>query len=161
LSGSNNLVGLDSCWGTCESNQVLVIIPQLSGYSTGFQCKCGISITSVSSAKCDNGNYQIYKHSDAGYASQLPRKRLRERLEQEALLKHAHCPNGLTPCNVEGAPDAFEVSKQQLDNDFSPDVRGQPMLNPSQCIDTSTELESCGGCMYGAYNNATAPAGVE
>ncbi|RSH94068.1 hypothetical protein EHS25_006722 [Saitozyma podzolica] len=137
LSGSNNLVGLDSCWGTCESNQVLVIIPQLSGYSTGFQCKCGTSITSVSSSKCDNGKYQIYKHSDAGYASQLPRKRLRERLEQEALLKHAHCPNGLTPCNVEGAPDAFE------------------------CIDTSTELESCGGCMYGAYNNATAPAGVD
>ncbi|GFZ45620.1 hypothetical protein JCM24511_03348 [Saitozyma sp. JCM 24511] len=137
LSGSNSIVDLDSCWNTCRASQVLVIIPVLSGPSKGFQCECGASITSVSSAKCDDGKYQIYKHSDVGYASQLPRKRLRERLEQEALLKHAHCPNGLTACNVEGAPDAFE------------------------CIDTSTELESCGGCMYGAYNNATASAGVD
>jgi hypothetical protein len=103
----------------------------LSGPSKGFQCKCGASITSVSSAKCDHGNYQIYKHSDVGYASQLPRKRLRERLEQEALLKHAHCPNGLTACNVEGAPDAFEVSEQRLGNGFSTDIRCQLVLNPS------------------------------
>jgi hypothetical protein len=93
----------------------------------------------------------------------LPRKRLRERLEQEALLKHAHCPNSLTPCNVEGAPDAFEVSDQRSATlqQLSTDVRCQPVLTPSQCIDTSTELESCGGCMYGAYSNATATAGVE
>jgi hypothetical protein len=107
---------------------VLVIIPVLSGNSWGFQCKCGTSVTSVSTGKCGNGEYQIYTHTDAGYASQLPRKRLRERLEQEALLKYAHCPKGLTPCNVDGAPDAFEVS------DTVPDFATSTVSTDVRCV---------------------------
>lgn len=62
-----------------------------------------------------------------------------KRAEEIVLAAHPDCPVGYTSCQVSPNPeDGYE------------------------CLDTNTELESCGGCRYGAYGygNSTA-SGVD
>ena len=81
---------------------------------------------------------QIYSHPSDATASGLARRTLNERLhlaEQQASYS-AYCPVGKQACALENDPTSYE------------------------CLDTDSELESCGGCMWGLYTgngNMTLP----
>ncbi|WOO77641.1 Protein priA [Vanrija pseudolonga] len=69
--------------------------------------------------------------------SAAPVRRRAARAKQLALQEakqHAYCPRGLTPCHV------------------SPRSKGY------ECLDVTSELESCGGCRWGVYGNASSAA---
>ncbi|WVW84981.1 hypothetical protein I302_107017 [Kwoniella bestiolae CBS 10118] len=82
--------------------------------------------------------YDVYTHPAGAAASGWARRNAREALKrsrQAALIQV--CPKGMTACNIPGVEgaDAWE------------------------CVDTQNELESCGGCINGAYKNATSVIG--
>jgi hypothetical protein len=108
LSGTSTTTSsLAACFSACKDYKYLAIKPSTS---STYSCGCVSSISSANSATCKENNYLLYTHTDSGYVSQLPRRRLRERLAQEALIKKAICPLGLEACIVSGSEDSFEVS---------------------------------------------------
>ncbi|WVF70004.1 hypothetical protein IAT40_004790 [Kwoniella sp. CBS 6097] len=126
------------------------------------ECYCGdtapralspsfdVDITAGSVSGCtDNTRYYTYMletslntHEAGAYgdeASTFVRRQLRERIQiaRDRALR-AICPNHMTACKVSSADEAsFE------------------------CIDTLAELESCGGCVHGEFNNATGIIGSD
>lgn len=65
------------------------------------------------------------------------RRAIEAQRRAEALARdNAYCPEGFTGCSI---PDSTQY----------------------ECIDTKTELESCGGCVHGAFGNSTSSAGVD
>lgn len=57
------------------------------------------------------------------------------RLAEESA-RNAYCPSGKAACRVPGSSDY-------------------------ECIDTNSELESCGGCAYGAYGSNSTYTGTD
>jgi hypothetical protein len=79
----------------------------------------------------------------------------RQRLIEEKAKRDAErvlfCPRGWTACRVdEKSTDSYEVS----DELFIP--ASKEKLADHKCIDTSSELDSCGGCRLGEYGVANA-----
>ncbi|OCF42311.1 hypothetical protein I317_03814 [Kwoniella heveanensis CBS 569] len=127
------------CFASCvDSTQAVVMYNQPYG---NFFCYC-TPIAAAGAASSSSASFFVYSHPAGAYgsaASTFVRRQLRERMaiaRNRALL--AVCPNELTACRVSSDDDtSFE------------------------CIDTQSELESCGGCVYGEYNNATAILGTD
>nr|XP_019049795.1 hypothetical protein I302_00214 [Kwoniella bestiolae CBS 10118]OCF28725.1 hypothetical protein I302_00214 [Kwoniella bestiolae CBS 10118] len=101
-----------------------------------FTCLCAASSTPYASnndpRNCGSAGWFRYYHSAESSASGLARRQLREKLDmakKERQRSERFCPRGLTACAVEGW-DSYE------------------------CIDTSSELESCGGCVFGEYGSS-------
>ncbi|KAK6908296.1 hypothetical protein I203_102297 [Kwoniella mangroviensis CBS 8507] len=97
-------------------------------------------------ANSQNGHYTchchyfLFYHSQAAQASGLTRRRARDLRELQARRfkrEIEYCPYGLTACNVDGHSGNYE------------------------CLDTNTELQSCGGCFYGQYSNHTSVVGED
>ncbi|WVQ98931.1 hypothetical protein IAU59_006063 [Kwoniella sp. CBS 9459] len=103
---------------------------------SNWQCACGSSIGSPSYTACGLNNYLVYYHDPIAQASQLTRRKLRERLS-ESSRQAADCPAGLTACVVAGYSDSFE------------------------CIDTNAEIESCGGCINGLFGMGNFTSGTD
>ncbi|OCF78833.1 hypothetical protein I204_00777 [Kwoniella mangroviensis CBS 8886] len=101
-----------------------------------FYCLCAASSTPTNTQgtdpkNCGESGFFLYSHSAASSASGLARRQLRGKLDvarKERQRREKFCPKGLIACAVEGW-DSYE------------------------CIDTSSELESCGGCIYGEYGS--------
>ncbi|WVQ97876.1 hypothetical protein IAU59_004992 [Kwoniella sp. CBS 9459] len=106
-----------------------------------MRCYCS-AITSAGASTTTSSGFYLFTHEAGAYgnqASNFVKRQMRERLQiarNRAL--RAVCPNELTACKV-SAGDEYSF----------------------ECIDTQSELESCGGCTYGEYNNATAPLGQD
>ncbi|WVQ97877.1 hypothetical protein IAU59_004993 [Kwoniella sp. CBS 9459] len=130
---------VQECFSYCvDSTAVTVHYAEMNGY---FFCYCTPPV-STGAASSDRGSYLVYSHPAGAYANEAStfvRRQLRERIQiarNRAL--SAICPNSLTACKVSSADDAsFE------------------------CIDTRSELESCGGCVHGEFNNATTIIGTD
>ncbi|WVF65357.1 hypothetical protein IAT40_000084 [Kwoniella sp. CBS 6097] len=126
---------LQSCFASCASVGSAMFYPNSA--TGNFDCRCNDAYTidpagaGGSSTNCGPNAYFTYTHSPDASASGLARRKIRARLEQLRLEKQAPCPRGMTACSLEGSADAYE------------------------CIDTRSELESCGGCMYGVYQDAS------
>nr|XP_018258954.1 uncharacterized protein I303_08495 [Kwoniella dejecticola CBS 10117]OBR81112.1 hypothetical protein I303_08495 [Kwoniella dejecticola CBS 10117] len=119
----------EECLATCKQYPVAAIQPDT--IKNQYNCFCGsdTSFTYTSTGACQEYQYFTYQHTaNTAVSSQFAKRQLKERMLRLQGDKHALCPGGLTACKVSGAEDSFE------------------------CIDTSSELESCGGCAHGAFN---------
>ncbi|WWC62452.1 uncharacterized protein I303_105048 [Kwoniella dejecticola CBS 10117] len=139
------VVNPKDCFRNCNGAYIGTYIenPQ-NGYYT---CHCAANGLSDSGTEmtCGPTSYFIFYHTEAAKASGLTRRAapsgVRRSLDDtEEIISRTHkqhCPLGLTACLVQSQDESYE------------------------CLDTSTELESCGGCMYGQYGNTTAIAGQD
>ncbi|OCF41505.1 hypothetical protein I317_04708 [Kwoniella heveanensis CBS 569] len=122
------------CYDQCRSQYVAVF---WKDSNDNYNCQCGTNGLNDYDAvnTCATNSYFIYNHPAAAKASGLARRR--ERLERAHARSFSFCPSGSTACKVSPVGDEYE------------------------CIDTSAELESCGGCLYGEVGNSTSIAGQE
>ncbi|WVQ95600.1 hypothetical protein IAU59_002697 [Kwoniella sp. CBS 9459] len=109
-------------------------------YNAQYFCQCAVGFRPGTSINCQaasavQGVYVYTQALDPEPSPELSRRRLKEKVRLARQLKNQHCPVGLTACLLNSDSDAFE------------------------CIDTRSDLESCGGCtvgLYGASHNRTA-----
>ncbi|WWC90914.1 uncharacterized protein L201_005852 [Kwoniella dendrophila CBS 6074] len=138
-SSSSDFYGIIA---SCRNSQYVAIWPTSSNT---FLYSCGSGYTEVDRpVTCQYQMNHIYFHPAGPRASGYTKRQLyeRRRLAEQEAYEAAYCPRGLTACQLEGDSTSFE------------------------CIDTKNELESCGGCLNGAYNvpgysNITAPVGTD
>ncbi|WWD22911.1 hypothetical protein CI109_107406 [Kwoniella shandongensis] len=130
-----------TCFENCKMNRYALFTPAL--LSTNFQCNCYDSVPlSLTLVACQKGPISLtsflYGHPAqfSGQAKRALKERLEYNMREE---RKALCPGRKTACSIPGAEDSFE------------------------CIDIDTELESCGGCIYGTFNdvNGTASTGTD
>ncbi|OCF34129.1 hypothetical protein I317_01726 [Kwoniella heveanensis CBS 569] len=134
------LANPEACLSYCKAYQMASFYQT----SSGFECACGSTddFTLQTAGACGPNRYYFATH-EAGTAvsSQFAKRQARERLIKTRSEREALCPGSLHACNVPGAfNDSFE------------------------CIDTTSELESCGGCAQGFFNDrdaANATLGVD
>ncbi|WWC71748.1 uncharacterized protein I206_105707 [Kwoniella pini CBS 10737] len=107
-----------------------------------YACGSGYESTGATST-CDYGVNRIYSHPADATVSQLAKRSLaeRRRIAEREKRENYWCHKGLTACQLEEDSNSFE------------------------CVDTQNDLESCGGCLHGAYNpagnNITVPIGID
>ncbi|WWC91015.1 uncharacterized protein L201_005955 [Kwoniella dendrophila CBS 6074] len=131
---------LATCFSLCANEGSVMIYPNQN--NDAFGCRCNMATTiqggSGNERTCGPNVWFTFTHSAGATASGLAKRNLKEKLlslrrEQSKLL----CPSGLNPCSVQGT-------------------------NTYECIDTTTELESCGGCMSGQFHSSqNATIGVD
>ncbi|WVQ98157.1 hypothetical protein IAU59_005279 [Kwoniella sp. CBS 9459] len=128
--------GVEDCLVLCKSMGYAIVEP----LSAELTCYCGYDYGDDPTlfntpGTCGQNHFFVYQH-EAGSAvgSGFVKRQLRERLRMSAKKRYATCPQPLTACNVAGVRNSFE------------------------CINTDEELESCGGCVTGDFNDAYAPA---
>ncbi|OCF34128.1 hypothetical protein I316_04077 [Kwoniella heveanensis BCC8398] len=128
------------CLASCKAYEVAAWYP-LSG---GLSCACASSSSFERGTLGGCGPTRPYFATHAvgdSINSQFAKRQLRERLVKERSERTALCPKAMTACRVPGAfIDSFE------------------------CINTAEELESCGGCAQGFFNDndaANASIGVD
>nr|XP_018258953.1 uncharacterized protein I303_08494 [Kwoniella dejecticola CBS 10117]OBR81111.1 hypothetical protein I303_08494 [Kwoniella dejecticola CBS 10117] len=129
----------EDCLKTCSSYQVASFQPGTPMSETQYTCTCGPSsaFEYTDQEVCGTGARFVYTHTANSGTSEFARRQLKERLVRSRNGRRALCPTGQTACNVQGLADSFE------------------------CIDTTQELESCGGCLFGEFNRRHAMAGQE
>jgi hypothetical protein len=145
----------DACLSKCGSKLFAALIPDEAGYS----CACSSTKPGTGPAEfCARNEIYVYRQDPSTSASGSgnegerlvlqrdlqPRASTarRRQIYQENKRKRdavvAHCPAPLTACAIPGHAEGFE------------------------CIDTTAELESCGGCTAGVFGDSnTTSAGVE
>ncbi|WWD20990.1 hypothetical protein CI109_105471 [Kwoniella shandongensis] len=128
--------GPEQCLRACVDYPVAVMG---SGEGGLLQCACGPQSADFSGpSACAGGSLFTYRHA-AGTSvnSQFAKRQLRERLVREKSSRRGVCPSPMTACKVDGVLNSFE------------------------CINTNEELESCGGCAKGEFNDELATNGVD
>ncbi|WWC93577.1 hypothetical protein V866_000412 [Kwoniella sp. B9012] len=126
----------------CRNYPLMAIYPTTENT---YLYACGDNYVSTgATTTCAYQVNRIYTHPADATASGLARRSLieRRRLAEQETMQAYWCPKSFTPCQLENDPDSYE------------------------CIDTKNDLESCGGCLYGAYNppghpNTTAAVGTD
>ncbi|WVW81151.1 hypothetical protein I302_103142 [Kwoniella bestiolae CBS 10118] len=127
------LTGPDTCLKNCATS--LGAVFYVSSTNGNYQCACGQPTSFGATTQCGPGTYFYYYHTAAAASQGLSRKR---RLAEERKRSiPAYCPKGLTACQVGGANGAYE------------------------CIDTNSELEACGGCLYGTLGSTNTTVGQD
>ncbi|WWC90913.1 uncharacterized protein L201_005851 [Kwoniella dendrophila CBS 6074] len=153
IQGYGLTTPVDAQSGNTDFYSILKACPNsdyVAIYPTGpnpyqFLYSCGTGFVEYTSPEaCAYQVNHIYFHPADARASGLARRQMveRRRLAEQEAYEAVYCPRGLTACQLEGDSTSFE------------------------CIDTKNELESCGGCLFGAYNvpglsNITAPIGTD
>ncbi|WWC57481.1 uncharacterized protein I303_100013 [Kwoniella dejecticola CBS 10117] len=129
----SGLTGPDTCLKNCGTSLgATFYVDSIDG---NYQCACGQPNSFGSTAACGPGTYFYYYHTAAQASQGLSRRRKIEEERKRGI--HTYCPKGLTPCQIEDIPGAYE------------------------CIDTNAELESCGGCLYGSLSSPNATIGQD
>ncbi|KAK8858866.1 hypothetical protein IAR55_003097 [Kwoniella newhampshirensis] len=120
-------VSPEQCFDQCKDSYDAVWYTGFDDYS----CKCATRGLASEGAleTCDENEFMVFTHPPEAAASSLVRRRLRDQLTLALLKSSKLCPRSLKACRLTDdlAFDAYE------------------------CIDTSSELESCGGCLHGEY----------
>ncbi|KAK4684318.1 hypothetical protein P7C73_g5867, partial [Tremellales sp. Uapishka_1] len=126
---------VQDCFTVCRSDlYALVQIYENDNYEFGCACLDDIpsTIYEEPSGTCPAGDYFIFQHSPDAAASGLSRRRLRAALNRR--VGPTYCPVGLTACAIDGG---------------------------YECIDTMTELESCGGCLDAQFGVSSGTRGQD
>lgn len=97
---------------------------------------------------------EFFVHSIEAQASGLARRQLQVEVRRSRKADNTLCPASLTACRVSGTEDGYEVRSLLLRRDFDGRLTHPPCY--SQCLDTQTELESCGGCLHGVFSGPSA-----
>ncbi|WVF67129.1 hypothetical protein IAT40_001874 [Kwoniella sp. CBS 6097] len=156
-----NLASFTSCFTACNSFTFAYIRPITTPLDEPnmFNCTCsnidiGLSPPQIQ-IPCGPNMWFGYSHpivTPSGFVKRQDRRAalLRREMEEEQV----YCPLGTTACRV---ATPFRV---QGDDDHN---QAGPGGNEAyECLDTASELESCGGCMYGEYGgNATTLASAQ
>ncbi|WOO79107.1 Protein priA [Vanrija pseudolonga] len=131
-----------ACLQRCAGFRFAVTLPgrlgiPYIGFKPPLRCVCINYPPVLAGNRCATNSFFFYEGPGGGpIPSGNGRRRAEEKrlAEQIALIDaHPHCPVGKDACNVSENPeDGYE------------------------CINTDTELESCGGCKYGYYSNVAA-----
>ncbi|WVQ96853.1 hypothetical protein IAU59_003960 [Kwoniella sp. CBS 9459] len=109
-----------------------------SASSEVYLCRCVSQPFALGDqSPCSSSTRTVFYHSAAAQASGFARRDLRERLRRAQRTEAQFCPSGLTACNVHGSEDGYE------------------------CIDTSADLEACGGCVHGEYGKSSSIKGQD
>ncbi|WWC63839.1 uncharacterized protein I303_106444 [Kwoniella dejecticola CBS 10117] len=119
----------EECLAACATEGSAMVEPL--GETNKFGCRCNNAYTiegGTPATTCDAYTWFNYIHSQEATASGLARRQNRERLQRLRREKQTLCPRGAKACAVPGTA-AYE------------------------CIDTRSELEACGGCLFGEYQN--------
>ncbi|WVW81411.1 hypothetical protein I302_103404 [Kwoniella bestiolae CBS 10118] len=132
---------IQECFDNCQSYTYAVARPD--GESQEFSCFCGNDQGEFQYTEqvCDAGSEYIFQNVGESPSEIVGRRRLKERRELAKARKLGRlagpaCPKGLEACNVPGVDGAFE------------------------CIDTNSELESCGGCAHGRFGEKIASRSI-
>ncbi|KAK6908395.1 hypothetical protein I203_102396 [Kwoniella mangroviensis CBS 8507] len=129
---------IEACFDHCKTYANALF--EYGGSSFGCVCSNTDLSSEGTAQQCgQSGLYYAYNHAAYSTPSTVERRRRRlERMKRDEQLRlNRFCPAGLDACIVHGSEDSFE------------------------CIDTSSELESCGGCLYGSYSNSTSSLGTD
>ncbi|WVF65355.1 hypothetical protein IAT40_000082 [Kwoniella sp. CBS 6097] len=99
-------------------------------------CVAGFTVNDATAqpATCDSYVQFAYTHTADAAASGLARRNMRARLEQLRWESQRLCPGQMKACKLENMSDTYE------------------------CVDTSSELESCGGCIFGEFGKEASSA---
>jgi hypothetical protein len=129
-----------ACWDLCASR------PGPPGYASykasngKLECQCFSSFTG-GMTNCGSGSTYVWQYGPNTVVSNIPRRRQLAAQQQAAMIaeQHPYCPPGLSACRVNGlgSNSGFE------------------------CINPQTEVESCGGCLYGTMKDVNNATGVE
>ncbi|WVW83324.1 hypothetical protein I302_105343 [Kwoniella bestiolae CBS 10118] len=127
----------ENCFAQCRDSEY-AYVDRLT-LEVGLRCSCSNEpvhsiIDNCQGADLQGFNWMIFQHppGSSGAPSAWVKRQLKERLEKEAGLRAmAVCPQGLTACRTSPGDDSsFE------------------------CLDTQSELESCGGCIHGVLGQS-------
>ncbi|WVW83325.1 hypothetical protein I302_105344 [Kwoniella bestiolae CBS 10118] len=126
-----NVPDFEACFAQCK-NAEYAFVDRAVG--DDIRCSCSdepnyYDLNSCEGTNLQDFNWMIFQHppGSSGAPSGWVRRQMKERLKREAGQKAlAICPKGLTACRT------------SEDDQFS-----------FECLDTQSELESCGGCMDG------------
>ncbi|WWC72269.1 uncharacterized protein I206_106231 [Kwoniella pini CBS 10737] len=124
------------CIKSCKDSNYSMLSPQLDG----FHCTCGeIEDVGPQSVDCGIGTWITYKHISGQYVNGPSGFVKRQKFNQKRLdqQNNQFCPIGLKACKLPNNDEAYE------------------------CLNINTELESCGGCLYGDYGRSDTPTGVD
>lgn len=132
-SAYTQVAGPVSCHRQCRSNRFAYFWGDTANGNV-WRCACSndVRVSQTQAFTCAAGSVFVFEHSPLAQASALDRKKKRDDLlvAEQALV--SLCPGGMAACTVPGIDGAYE------------------------CLDTSSELESCGGCLHGQlYSNGT------
>ncbi|WWD06547.1 hypothetical protein V865_004639 [Kwoniella europaea PYCC6329] len=128
----------EDCLFACRPYELAAVQPDPMTNDYGCYCGPESSYDTTTSGTCQPNAYFVYTHTaNTVVSSQFAKRQLKERLLQAKIEKQALCPKPLTACKVNGVPDSFE------------------------CLDTTSELESCGGCANGNFNANETSFGVD
>lgn len=118
----------DTCFTTCRDWRYMTLTPV--GTTGTYSCGCGTVITLGSSITCTNSILVVYSNSLAASGNLVARRR---RAAAIAARTAKNCPASYSECLV-NTPTTSTVASLE-------------------CIDTQSELESCGGCVNGDYTS--------
>lgn len=132
-----------ACLSMCEEHGYNYVSLKATGNYQSFgntpekswTCQCGSAMASGETAGgCHPQTAFVYRHIQAAPSGVARKRKLRADAERASL---GHCPRGLHACAIPGAEHTYE------------------------CLDTSTELESCGGCSSGYFDNVNGTIGTD
>lgn len=127
---SSTITNPDTCFSTCLNWKYMSITPVGTGGT--YTCTCGTAETLGTSANCAVNRPVVYTNSD-GTASLAARRRRALEIAARMQAQQKVCPGSLKSC-----------------------FTATPSLSEGiafECVDTKSELESCGGCVRGEYTN--------
>ncbi|WWC91991.1 uncharacterized protein L201_006945 [Kwoniella dendrophila CBS 6074] len=127
------------CLQSCKGYTYSILSPQLDGY----HCTCSDSVNDLGpqNVNCNQNIWLTYQHeinsyvgTPSGFVKRQQAQKQKKRLFLNALGQgdeqfESFCPVGLKACKLSGNDDDFAF----------------------ECLNVNTELESCGGCLYGDY----------
>ncbi|WWD06946.1 hypothetical protein V865_005043 [Kwoniella europaea PYCC6329] len=125
----SDVIELEDCFAACGTEGSAMFLPAYN-YDL-FQCRCNTpnTISGVNEVTCGPNVWFTFTHSAAATASGLARRNLKERLLAVKRQSLTLCPGNAKACSV-------------------------PDTGAYECIDTTSELESCGGCMFGEFQSS-------
>nr|XP_018259367.1 uncharacterized protein I303_08295 [Kwoniella dejecticola CBS 10117]OBR81525.1 hypothetical protein I303_08295 [Kwoniella dejecticola CBS 10117] len=134
----SDVVSLETCFASCKTEGSAMIQPLINDDMFGCRCNAANTIEGIDNEQesgsgavtCGGNAWFTYTHSADATASGLAKKALRERLVN---LRNRN-NGGLCP---------FRSKACQI-----------PYSDTYECIDTTSEFESCGGCTFGEFQPA-------
>ncbi|WWC60255.1 uncharacterized protein I303_102821 [Kwoniella dejecticola CBS 10117] len=128
-----NQDSMEACFDLCDAYTWAYAVPiSEDGANNGlFGCSCSNTDVGEGTAPyCAANAYFAFDHTAPTSPSVIVRRNARIKRRQDLIDQQRDngCPAGLTACNVPTS-DGYSF----------------------ECLDTTSELESCGGCLYGTF----------